>query len=147
MTHTPSHTPSPTATRSIEAQLGLNPLSDAGHGMPPDATLRIIAADDTVTPNGTPVEPRTTFAAGIDRIYFFISFAGMQDGLLWSAILFRDNEPVVGQTQTWDTGDEGSSFFFLDGQPIFQPGAYEARLYVGDEQVDSFDFLIESNDN
>jgi hypothetical protein len=147
-TASPTSSPSPSATYTATSPPtaagipGLTPL-ESEYEHPDDAIVEIIAADQEVSQNWTPVEPRQRFSAGIRRIYMFISYRDMRDMTVWSRVLYRDGVPVQGRAYLWTLGEEGSSFFFFGNENGFSSGNYEARLFLGDEEVSSFAFQIE----
>ena len=138
-TLTPSSTPTPTAT--YETALHLYEPSGAREA-DADAVVRVISADVAVSQNATPLEPRTEFPAGIGRIYLFISFRNMEDGVAWSRILYRDGAPLQGSTLLWSMGAEGSSYFFFGSDEGYPLGDYRVELRLGDETTSEFEFRV-----
>ncbi len=112
----PTATPLPTVTPSPTpvAFLNLTPDFNATP-RPPTAgfSLTLITADTAVNPNGTPLSPRQSFPAGVKRIYFFINFAHMENGVAWSRVLYRDGVAVQGNTLLWSLGSEWQQLFLL----------------------------------
>lgn len=104
--------------------------------------IRIIAADQALSDNETPLDPRTTFDTGLQRFYLFISFRNMQNGVVWSRVLFRDGEPLQGGGYVWTLGADGSGYFFFGNTDGYEPGDYEVRLYLEDQEVTSFSFEV-----
>lgn len=137
----PTRTPTITPTPTPELILGLTPLQSDVES-PANAVVEIIAADEVVSENWTPVEPRRVFAAGIKRIYLFISYRDMRDMVVWSRVLYRDGLPIQGRSYFWTLGEEGSSFFFFGDENGYPPGDYEARLFLDDKEVSRFEFSI-----
>ena len=146
LTATPTATPTPTLTftpsPTVDSVLQLTPPAP-GIAARSSARINITAADEVVSSNQTPVEPRTVFNAGIERIYLFMSYSDMDDGVVWSRVLYRDGQPVQGRAYLWSLGEEGSSFFFFGNEAGYPPGDYEARLYLGDEETSRFEFVVE----
>ena len=144
LTQTPtlSSTPSATATftPTVDRVLQLIPPVT---GIPPRpaATIQITAADE-IAIGDTPLEPRTTFPSGITRIYLFLSYDQMDDGVAWSRVLYRDGEPIQGQAYLWSQGEAGKSYFFFGDEAGYPPGNYEVRLYIGEDEVNRFEFVI-----
>lgn len=148
-TPTPTETPTltltatdtPTPTPTVDSVLQLIPPAT---GIParPNASVQITAADTAISANNAPVEPTTTFEQGIRRIYLFVSFRNMDSGVAWSRVLYRNDQPVQGQAYLWSQGETGSSFFFFGNDDGYPPGDYEVRLYLGDEEVNRFEFTI-----
>lgn len=139
LTQTPSITPPPSATFAV--MLRLTPPSSARPAAE-NARINLIAADDEVTRNATPLEPQSVFAAGIKRIYLFMNFQDMENGAAWTRILFRDDVPIQGQAYLWSMGREGSGYFFFGNDAGYEAGQYEVRIYLRDEVVSQFPFTI-----
>jgi hypothetical protein len=66
----------------------------------------------------------------------------MDDGVAWSRVLYRDNQPIQGQAYLWSQGQEGSSFFFFGNEDGYEAGDYQVRLFLGEEEVSRFTFTI-----
>jgi len=139
VTQTPTITPTPTAT--YESVLRLTPPFSTRRARP-EAGIQITAADEAVSASQTPLQPRTTFSAGVKRIYLFINFQAMDDGVAWTRVLYRDNVAVQGQAYLWSMGENGAGFFFFGSEDGYLPGNYEVRLYLGDVEASSFAFTI-----
>lgn len=138
-TQTPTITPTPTAT--YESVLQLTPPYSTRQARA-DASIQITAADEAVSESLTPLQPRTTFSMGVKRIYLFMNFQAMDDGVAWTRVLYRDDVPVQGQAYLWSMGENGAGFFFFGSEDGYLPGSYEVRLYLGDVEVNRFAFTI-----
>ncbi len=136
-TYTPTPTPSPL--------LNLTPLFNVTPRTPStDYHLTLAAAADAMDANGTIPPSSQTFSAGIKRIYLFISFENMENGVAWSRVLYRDDVPIQGNTLLWSLGATGSSYFFFGDESGYPPGAYEVRLFVGDHEASRYTFSVRS---
>jgi len=123
--YTPTETPFPTFTPRVTP-----PVS---HVTPrPDASLRITALDSEISDSLTPVNPRSTFAAGINRIYLFVEFQGMTEGVLWKRHLYHDGELIDGGSYLWGLEISGTTYFFFGNDSGFPPGNYEIRLHINE---------------
>ncbi len=138
-TLTPTITPTPTAT--YESVLRLTPPFSTRRARP-EASIQITAADEAISASKTPLQPRTTFTAGVKRIYLFMNYQAMDDGVAWTRVLYRDDVAVQGQAYLWSMGENGASFFFFGSEDGYLPGGYEVRLYLGDEEINRFAFTI-----
>jgi hypothetical protein len=139
ITLTPTLTLTPSAT--FERVLNLTPPAP---GVPArdGASIEIISAADAPTvPESAPQEA-PILPAGLTRIYVFIRYHGMNDGAVWSRVLYRDGLPVQGQAYLWGQGANGQSLFFFGNDEGYAPGQYEARLYLDAEEVSRFAFTI-----
>jgi hypothetical protein len=138
-TLTPSLTFTPTVT--FESVLALTPALSQQQPRS-GASIEIMAAAASISAQETPVEPTRQFPAGVQRIYLFIDFQRMDDGVSWSRVLFRDGVPIQGQSYLWSLGEEGSSYFFFGSDEGYPAGEYEARLFLSDTTVSQFTFSI-----
>jgi hypothetical protein len=98
----------------------------------PDAALEITALDSAISDQLGPVNPRTSFEAGVKRIYLFVDFRSMEQGVLWKRELYWDGDLVDGNAYLWGSETEGSSYFFFGSDTGFPAGEYEIRLYIGE---------------
>ena len=124
--HTPTDTPFPTFTPDV-------PPVESSVLPRPDAVLRVTALDDQISDLFTPVNPRTIFDAGITRIYLFVEFLGMEEGLLWKRQLYHEDTLVDGGAYLWGLENAGTTYFFFGDDGGFEAGRYEIRLYLGDD--------------
>lgn len=136
-TATPTLTPFPTALSQITPAVPRANPDD-------EANLTITGIATSVDIDLNPVETRDSFRTGFRRLYFFIEFEGMTTGVLWRWALYRDGEFVDGQPLLWGIPSEGETFFFIGDSFGFVPGAYEMRLYLGDnaEPINSVEFTV-----
>lgn len=137
---TPTHTPFPTFTPNA-----LPLVSDVTPA--PDASLEITALDDEVS-DTPPASPDPTFPAGTPRIYVFVSFENLSQGVLWRRELYRNNELLEDNRYLWGLPTEGRTFFFFGSDQGFEPGSYEVRLYLGEATTpaSSMSFTINATD-
>jgi hypothetical protein len=138
-TLTPTNTPVPSAT--FESVLALTP--QASQRQPrAGASVKITTAAQGIAADQSPVQPGTQFSAGVQRVYFFLDYQTMDDGIGWSRILFRDGIPIQGQSYLWSLGENGSSYFFFGSEEGYPPGEYQVRLFLGDQEASTFSFSI-----
>jgi hypothetical protein len=104
--------------------------------------LRISAAAPEISSDQRPVNEADSFPAGITRLYFFIAYQNMDNGVTWSRILYRDGVPIQGGAYVWTQGAEGESFFFFGREGGYPAGNYEMRLFLGESEVSRFEFTI-----
>lgn len=107
-------------------------------------TLEAAAAEMTAADmaGGTTPTLAAQFTVGIKRVYLFISFENMDNGVAWSRVLLRDGIPVQGNTLLWSLGEFGSSYFFFGDEAGYEAGAYEVRLYVGSQEASRYTFTV-----
>jgi hypothetical protein len=101
----------------------------------PDAQITITALDDQMSANLAPVSPRVLFDAGVRRIYLFVEFRGMAQGVLWKRALYRDGELLDNSSYLWGMETEGKTYFFFGNDNGFEPGTYEIRVFIGDSST------------
>ncbi len=131
----------PVATSHNSAP-GITPL--ASDVIPPSGlSLNIIAVDSEIGENMLPVDSRSLFAAGLNRVYFWVEYTGMVDGLAWERILIRDTEVVQGGAYLWSGGVEGSDVYFFGVSDGFEAGEYQIRVSIAGDLIASFDIVIE----
>ncbi len=124
---TPTETPFPTYTPLATPLVSdVTPL--------PNAMIRITALDDQISDALTPVNPRGAFRAGTTRIYLFVEFTGMAQGVLWKRELYRDGQKIDGNSYLWGLETDGTGYFFFGDDSGFPPGDYEIRLYIGSDE-------------
>ncbi|HEC23383.1 MAG TPA: hypothetical protein ENI95_10765 [Chloroflexi bacterium] len=109
---------------------------------PPDASLRITAISSGISADLRPVNTGTTFPAGTARIYFWLEFENMVDGVSWSQVLLLNGSVIRSESQEWDRGAEGSAYYWFGAQGGWPAGNYEVQFYVGDKLMATASFTI-----
>jgi hypothetical protein len=95
--------------------------------------LKITAVDTQISSDGKPVAAADTFPAGFNRIYFFVTYANLQSGVLWQRDLLYNDQVVQHVAYLWGTTSaDGDAYFFFGQEGGFKVGKYEIRLYIGD---------------
>jgi len=130
---TPSLTPTLTPTATPTLVVLVNTVAVTSSVTPSaNASLKITAMDTQVTSACAPVSPSTTFPAGFSRIYFFVNYTGLQNGVLWQRELLFNGQIIQHVEYLWgSTAAEGAACFFFGEEDGFKPGSYEIRLYIG----------------
>jgi hypothetical protein len=95
------------------------------------AEIRIIALDTQIAENNGPVRPATVFVAGFTRIYYFVTYKGMQSGVLWRRELVKDGVVIDQISDLWRVTTQGEAYFLFGARGGFGPGQYEIRIYIG----------------
>jgi hypothetical protein len=86
--------------------------------------------------NGNPINPGTTFRAGISELYAFFDYQGMQDGWEWSREWTIDGQVVTGTSDVWEAGESGELFWVsIISQDTLPTGEYGLTLSVLGEVV------------
>jgi S1-C subfamily serine protease len=86
--------------------------------------------------NDKPVNPGTSFT-NISELYSFFNYQGMQNGLEWSDVWYRDGSQIARGDSTWSGGPSGTYYTYLstkDGGPL-KAGTYEVRLLLGGREL------------
>ncbi len=134
-TASPSSTPSPTEPVVHPLESRITPL--------PEAVLEITAVDSAVTGDLQPVNRETPADSGITRIYFWVRYSGLTDGVAWERLLLSEGIVVQGGAYLWSGGEAGENVFFFGEADGFGPGTYEIRLSLGGDGVASQVFTLE----
>lgn len=109
---------------------------------PADATLTIAEIASGISTDLEPVEAGDTFPAGTPRIYFWVEYANMQDGMSTSRALLLDGAVVRSESEAWARGAEGRAYYWFEAQGGWPAGAYEIQFYAGERQVGTATFSV-----
>jgi len=104
ITATPDYTP--TATPFPTFTLHFTPIMSSVTPQP-GAKLRITALDDQITDTLRPISPRTSFDAGTKRIYLFVEYSDMSEGVLWRRELYKDGVQLSAHSYLWGLERDG----------------------------------------
>jgi serine protease Do len=86
---------------------------------------------------GNPVNPGTSFATGLEELYFFCDYAGMQDGMSFDEKWIMNGEELAMFNVVWDKGASGAyhdSIYRTSDEPLLD-GEYALELYVEGQLV------------
>jgi len=100
---------------------------------PVDARLTITAISSGISSSLSPVNAGTSFPVGTPRIYYWIEFENMQDGMSWSRVLLLNGTVVRTESEAWQQGTDGIAYYWFDAQGGWPLGQYEIRFYLGDQ--------------
>jgi hypothetical protein len=103
----------------------------------------ITFARDTTEEND-PIDPTTTFPGATTEVHAIFDYEGMNSDLEWARTWYRDGEESLTKTQNWTGGENGTwslRYFNTEGKPL-EPGAYELRLYLQGNLIQSGSFVI-----
>lgn len=104
---------------------------------PAEAELTITDISSDISSNLTPVNPGTSFPVGTPRIYYWVSFSNMENGLSWSRVLLLNGTVVRSESESWERGTEGTAYYWFDAQGGWPAGSYEVQFYLGDRLADT----------
>ena len=136
--------PTPTSVSTITAPLpdsALTPLPGAvlaGEGA--RITFITLAADEDA--HGGPVDPGSEFPPGDHRVYLFITYEGMADGVAWTFATYRGAELLDSSTQLWEWGAEGRTYLFYEPPVGYEPGVHEMQVFVEERLQAIAQFII-----
>ena len=139
-TRTPTATPTrrptatapfiPTSTPAITVpDSALSPLPSAVPARE-DARIAIITLAADLDDSDQPVDPGTEFPPGDHRVYLFISYEDMTNGVPWTLALYREGEFLDAATQLWEWGEQGSTYLFYKPPEGYEPGLYEMQVFI-----------------
>jgi hypothetical protein len=143
-TTVPVGTLPPSITPGQESVPVTAPVSTVESAVTPSsaATLSISAISSDISASLTPVNISEEFPAGTQRLYYWLAFNNMEDGLSWSQVLLRDGTVVRSEASAWAEGSSGTSYFFFVTQGGWPGGAYEIQFYVGDRLIASATYSV-----
>ena len=139
-TATPPAIPTPTPLIS-PPDIALTPLPSAvPAGEDARITFITLAADKD--DSDEPVEPGTEFPPGDHRVYLFVSYEGLTDGVAWTLALYCEGEFLDGSTQLWEWGEEGQTYFYYKPPEGYEPCNYEMRVFIEERLQGVAQFVI-----
>jgi hypothetical protein len=107
-----------------------------------DATITITAISSGISSDLRPVNTSLEFAAGIPRIYVWLEYQNIADGVSWSRVLLRNGSLLISETELWERGTEGVAYYFFDAPDGWAAGSYEVQFYIVDKLASSKAFSI-----
>jgi hypothetical protein len=131
-TATPSPTPTPvppTATPTSLADAARVPTTAPRTPAPPAARMGPIQFAEGITSDLEPVNPADTFLDGIEAIYAVYPFSGMERGLDFAVVWYKDGAELGREEEEWRFGDQARSYNYLVPRG---KGLYKLELYVND---------------
>jgi len=132
----------PTATPVAQPIATATPVPPTPTEEHPAPFFGPIVFAEGVAEDNKPINPTTTFPAGITMVYGIFNYEGLKDGLEWTYTWYRDGELEATRTEIWKSGEEGSAWVNLWNDAGLPSGNYELRLYLGDKLLQSGTFVI-----
>jgi len=156
LTLSPTCTPSATSTRRptatppfIPTLTPAIPLPESALSPPPsavpageDARIVIVTLAAGQDDSSQPVGPGTEFPPGDHRVYLFISYDGLTDGVAWTFAVYHDEKFLDGTTQLWEWGEQGMTYLYYKPPQGYEPGIYEMHLFIEDRLQGVAQFVI-----
>jgi hypothetical protein len=140
VTDTPTITPTPSLPLAVLAlfQSSITPN--------PDSVFSPLVFSTRIDNDLQPIDPETVFQNPIREIFATYSYAEMLPGAQWTAVWLRDGQQVCLETKPFDGGTGGYGFANCSNPAGgWQPGIYEARIFVGEEWKVIGRFLVQGN--
>lgn len=109
---------------------------------PPDASLTVTEVSSGISAELTPVNSGQTFPVGTPRIYYWIEFENMVNGMSWSRALLLNGRVVRTESEAWERGESGTAYYWFDAQGGWPMGAYEVQFFIGDDLVDTATYEV-----
>jgi hypothetical protein len=135
-TATITPTPTPTATPT---PVRLGPASSRTPA-PTGVKMGPIQFSADVTDDFEAVNPAKVFSRGTSLVYAVYPFSGMQKGLEFTTVWYKNGVELGRETTPWEYGETAASFNFIT---ITGPGLYKLELWVNDTVVATNMFEIE----
>ena len=90
-----------------------------------------------------PVDPTTVFVQGTRRVYAFLLFDGMSDGVPWTHVWYGEvngeMQEIWGKTESWSREySRGQIWRYFD----CGVGRFELRVYVGERLQQTIPFVV-----
>lgn len=118
----PTTTPTPVGAIQIPSPVPRTPA-------PSEARIGPIQFAEDVTPDIQAVNPGDVFPNGIDAVYAIYPFSGMQRGLDFTVVWYRNGVEVAREETEWPYGERATSYSFLVPRG---EGLYKLELLVND---------------
>lgn len=117
----PTNTPTPAALRIPTMQ----PRTPA----PTGARMGPIEFAEGVTEDIEPVNPKSVFPDGIEAVYAVYPYSGMEPGIDYKAVWYKNGVEVAREEGQWEWGEQARSYHYLVPRGV---GLYKLELYVND---------------
>ncbi len=92
------------------------------------------------------VAPATRFGNPIKRMYAAFAYRGLDPGVQWTALWYRDGELKYIDTRVWREAPSGVWITGWEQPPEnWLPGTYEVRIFVGSQWKASGTFVLSGN--
>lgn len=150
ITLTPSITPTlkftytPTITPTAHIPLSISALFESVVTPGADIVFSELIFSKGYDENFNPTNPGTVFQNPVGHLYAIFSYDGMNAGVQWTALWYREGELVHFETIAWDGASGGFGFTDRDPPPAdWLPGTYQVQIFVGMQWVAVGTFIVE----
>lgn len=118
-----------------------------GEGSTPDPVSPGTASFGPITfaedeSGGQPLGAGNTFS-GVDIVFAFFDYEGMNNGLPWTTHWYLDDQEVLSNDGVWDGGSSGSYYISLSHPDGLPAGRYGLELYVDGQLFQSGEFSVQ----
>ncbi|MEW5956472.1 MAG: hypothetical protein AB1801_02025 [Chloroflexota bacterium] len=132
VTPTATASPTPTPTPTSPADAARVPTVPGRTPAPPGVRMGPIRFGAGMTDDLQLIDPGDVFPAGIEAVYAVYPFKGMEKGLNFSVVWYRNGVELIREDSEWQYGDAANSFSFIVPRG---PGLYKLELHVNDTVV------------
>lgn len=136
----PAATPVPTVAPLV--QLGIT-IPQASQTPPAEAQLWVHTVANEINDAATPTGAADVLPVGTRQMHVIMDYAGMQNGVQWSWVLYREGAPVKGGAYLWTMGESGTHTFTLREAQGYPSGAYQLRLFLGQAPVADYAITVQ----
>lgn len=84
---------------------------------------------EDVTEDIEPVNPKSVFPDGIEAVYAIYPYSGMEPGIDYKAVWYKNGVEVAREEGQWEWGEQARSYHYLVPRGT---GLYKLELYVND---------------
>ncbi len=136
--------PTPTSVATLTAPLPDSALTPLPSAVPAGEGARVtfvtLAADKDE--GGGPVDPGSEFLPGDHRVYLFVAYEGMTNGVAWTFVIYRGTELLDSTTQSWEWGAQGRTYLYYKPPGGYEPGVHEMHVFVENRLQGVAQFII-----
>lgn len=109
---------------------------------PANAVIDITAVSSSISSDLRPVNASDEFPVGTPRLYVWLEYDNMADGVSFSRAVLYNGDVLQVRTEPWERGEEGIAYYYFDAQNGWPPGSYEVQFYIGDKLADTQSFSV-----
>ena len=149
----------PTTELTVTAVVDDTPVAPTHTATPEPSFGPIVFSLEIVEGTNEPINPNSTFPAGVTTVYGTWDYQGMTDDIEWGWTWYVNDVDVLSGTRRWDedldwsgepSGRYSDHIFYLSVKPLdsgnvepIDSGNYELRLFIEGQLVQSGTFVIE----
>ncbi len=136
--------PTPTSVATLTAPLPDSALTPLPAAVPAgeDAHITFITLAADKDEGGGPVDPGSEFPPGDHRVYLFVAYEGMANGVAWTFAIYHGEELLDSTTQSWEWGAQGRTYLYYKPPGGYEPGVHEMHVFVEQRLQGVAQFII-----